>query len=193
MKKSILSAFLVMSICAFTDSSINVPNSISDPQFQSNLHPKEAPTTKEGFFYVRFAAAENNLTYLTSIVPGLGLGYRRLSGDGAADISITGLGHKENKSARFFWTAPKASYLYYLQPDAKASTYLGAGLAWGGLSSKGQNFVGLIPSFTLGFEFAHRASFLGFGEFTISQPALSVTRKGAFPGPIAELSMGIGF
>ena len=127
-----------------------------------------------------------------NVVPGLGLGYRRTSGHGAADISINGLG-KARHDSKFLWTAPKASYLHYFQPDAEKTGYVGGGLAWGGINSHKRDFVGIIPSATAGYEFARKSSFLGFSELTISQPALLVGHSGSFPGPIAELSMGVGF
>lgn len=144
---------------------------------------------KPAFFYVRFSAAE-----VTSPLPGLGIGYRRMAGNGAADISISGIGYDERKGgSSFVWTAPKASYLYYLKPEQKQSFYLGTGLAWGGVGSKHNRFVGLIPSFTSGYEFIRKSSVLGFTEINISQPALAVYQKGKFPTPIAECTVGIGF
>lgn len=154
---------------------------------------EDGPITKPAFFYVHFAAAESDVTQMHSLLPGLGIGYRRLAGDGAADISISGIGYAEKKNSRIFWTFPKTSYIHYLQPDQKQSYYLGGGLAWGGLDSKSQNFVGIIPSITGGYEFVRKSTVLGFTEFNISQPALAVYRNGAFPGPIAECTVGIGF
>lgn len=152
---------------------------------------KEFSFEKTGFFYVRFAAAES----MNSVLPGFGLGYRCLAGNGAADISISGIGHAERKNDKAFWTVPKASYLQYLQPDQKESFYLGAGLAWGGLKAKspGQEFIGIISSVTGGYEFVRKGSVLGFAELNISQPTLAVYSKGDFPLPIAEMTVGIGF
>ena len=182
MKKTILT--ILMATAAFADQPI------------LDLPPiplEEVLSPKEGFFYVRFAAAERDLSHADSILPGLGVGYRRLTGDGAGDISIGGIGRHERKSGQIFWTAPKASYIHYLQPGEKASGYVGGGMAWGGVESKGNHFIGMIPSATLGYEFSRKSSILGFVDLTVSQPAVSVYRSGAFPGPIAELSTGIGF
>ncbi len=75
------------------------------------------------------------------------------------------------------------------------------GLAWGGVNTKYwvqdhltkyREFIGLIPSVTLGYEFNHNSSFLSFIELTLSQPALSVKKTGSMQ-PIAELSAGLGF
>lgn len=130
---------------------------------------------------------------MRSLVPGLGIGYRRSSGQGAADVSISGIGIAEKKKGRFFWSAPKTSYIHYLQPDQKKSLYVGGGLAWGGVLSHGQEFIGIIPSLTGGYEFVRKTNILGFTEINISQPALAVYKKGAFPNPVAECTVGIGF
>lgn len=164
-------------------SELQVP---TKPSFEERI-------SKPAFFYVRFAAAESDVTRMGSVLPGLGIGYRRLAGDGAADISISGIGYAEKKSGRIFWAAPKTSYIHYLHPDQKQSSYIGGGLAWGGLDSKHQRFVGIIPSFTYGYEFVRKSTVLGFAELNISQPAIAVYKNGAFPGPIAECTVGIGF
>ncbi len=193
MKKIILAFLIITSGIAFAEEQITLPTPITEFKPMTTL-PEPEKLDKKGFFYVRFTAMEGDIANAGSVLPGLGFGYRRLAGTGAADISISGIGRKEHKNARFMWSAPKASYLHYLQPDEKKSVYLGGGLAWGGISTKkGDNFIGIIPSVTVGYEFTHKASFLGFGEFTISQPSIAVYRKGPLSGPIAELSMGIGF
>jgi hypothetical protein len=154
---------------------------------------QEPQVSKPAFFYVRFSAAESDVSRMSSPLPGLGLGYRRLAGNGAADISVSGIGFHEKKNSRILWTAPKATYLRYFNPDEQQSLYLGGGLAWGGLDSKDNHFVGIIPSFTSGYEFLRKSTVLAFTELNISQPALAVYKKGAFPGPIGEFTVGIGF
>lgn len=210
MKKSFFVLFASLASSVFAD-----PTSvILDPIVPSVLevHPTApAPLLlsslqKQGFFYARFAAGERNLGQMTIPVPGFGLGYRRLAGDGAVDLSFNGIGSYESQTDHYFWTAPKTSYYHYLQPNAEKSLYVGAGLAWGGVASvnkslededekfiKDEGFIGIIPSVTIGYEFAHKANFLSFSEFTLSQPALAVIRQGKFPSPIAEVSVGIGF
>ncbi len=155
---------------------------------------QEKPINKSGFFYVRFAAAQSDFSQIDSLLPGLGIGYRRLAGDGAADISFSGIGRNERKNGRLFWTAPKASYIHYLKPDQKQSAYVGGGLAWGGLDNgRSQHFVGIIPSLTAGYEFVRKNTILSFAELNVSQPAMAVYKKGAYPGPVAECTVGIGF
>lgn len=182
---SILSADIVDPVLEMP--SLNITSDFQAPPFE------EKPFAKPAFFYVRFAAAENNITRPDTPLPGLGIGYRRLAGDGAADISISGIGYAEKNNDHLFWTAPKASYIHYLQPSQKESFYVGGGLAWGGLRARGQNFIGIIPSATGGYEFVRKSTVLGFTELNLSQPALAVSKKGTFPGPILEWTVGIGF
>ena len=146
---------------------------------------------KQGFVYVQFSAADNIVTNPESILPGLGIGYRRLAGNGAADISVNGIGRIGSKWGS--WTFPRASYIHYIQPNAEKSAYVGGGLGWGGVSAKSRPFIGLMPNATLGYEFARREAVLGFAELTVTQPAIPAYQTGAFPGPVAELKTGIGF
>src|SRR3989344_3263399 len=186
MKKTIFTILTAVISSAFADEPAIFPYDLtSAPQ----LPPQETLVSKQGFFYVRFATAEGDLTRIGSILPGLGIGYRRLAGNGAADISISGIGRHERKKGEIFWTAPKASYIHYLQPDSQRSAYVGGGLAWGGIDTKDHHFIGLIPTGTVGYEFAHQSAILGFAELNLSQPAVAVYRKGVFPGPIAEASV----
>ncbi len=193
MKKTLFTILMAASVFAYSDEYSSGLPAASDLKSLPNLPLQDIVAAKQGFFYVRFTAGESDMIHTSSVLPGLGVGYRRLSGVGAADISINGIGHAQRKSGRFFWTAPKASYMHYLQPDAKKSPYLGAGLAWGGVDSRTQDFIGIIPSVMVGYEFVRKSVFLGFAELTVSQPALSVYRKGSFPGPCVEFSTGIGF
>ncbi len=201
---TLLASLTATSIFAQESATLPAPAPVAVSEFNQLSTPpaQQLVSPKQGFFYVRFTAGEHDMARATSPVPGLGLGYRRLAGDGTADISVSGIGISEHRKSRYFWTAPKASYYHYLQPNADKSFYLGGGLAWGGLGGRSEDseghtvrrdFVGIIPSATVGYEFAHKQSFLGFTEFSVSQPALAVSHKGSFPGPIAELSAGIGF
>ncbi len=147
---------------------------------------------KEGYLYVRFLTSDTDMTHTNAVTPGLGFGYRRLTGDGALDISMSGNGSDRFRKA--FWTLPKASYLRYFTPDKEESFYGGGGMAWGGVHNrKGNEFVGLIPSATVGYEFLHKSTALGFTELTVSMPAVPVYKEGKTMGPIAEISVGAGF
>ena len=155
--------------------------------------PSEAPVAKPAFFYVRFAATEPDVIHMNAILPGLGIGYRRLAGNGAADISISGIGYAEGKNSKFLWAVPNTSYIHYLKPNEKQSLYLGGGLAWGGVNSEHQRFIGIIPSVIAGYEFARKSTILSFTEVSIKQPAIAVFTQGPFPGPVIECTVGIGF
>lgn len=186
MKKTLLTIVTLASASIFADQHID----IQTPTF---VVPE---IVKDSFFYVKFAAGEHDIARAEklSVLPGLGLGYRRLTNHGAADISVNGNGYSyEHKKENYFWTAPKASYLHYFSPHASQTAYVGAGLAWGGLKTGENKFVGIIPSATAGYEFARTDSILGFGELTVSQPALALAHTGIFPTPVAEFSMGVGF
>jgi hypothetical protein len=194
---AVLSADLPVNDVAREIASTAVNGAVSDatPSIQAPARPsvEDVSMARSGFFYVQFAVAENDLAHMQSVLPGFGLGYRRLAGNGAADISITGIGRREKRGSRLFWTSPKASYIHYLQPDHKQSFYLGGGLAWGGLKSKSESFVGIIPSLRGGYEFSRKSAFLGFTELNVNQPAIAVYRSGPFPTPIVEWTVGVGF
>ena len=189
MKKVLFSILTIATSCAFADEAPGV--------FPSSL-PYQAPklelvAPKQGYFYLRFATAESDLAHSAGAVsPGLGLGYRRLAGDGAIDFSINGSG--SSKFTKSYWTLPKCSYFHYLEPHEKKSAYIGGGLSWGGVEpARRVHFVGIIPHATVGYEFAHKSALLGFAELNVSQPAIPLSHRGRFPGPIAELSVGAGF
>lgn len=195
MKKLIFAILISLSAFASVDEPIRTLSStIGDLDSIPSYQPApETKVSKQGYYYVRFSAAESDFQRFGTILPGLGLGYRRLAGSGAADLSFSGIGRKEKQNDRFFWTFPKASYIHYLSPDNAKTAYIGGGMAWGGVDSKKGHFVGIIPNAVVGYEFAHKTAFLTFAEFNLSQPAISVYRKGGFPTPIAELSAGVGF
>jgi|JI9StandDraft_1071089.scaffolds.fasta_scaffold32636_2 hypothetical protein len=193
---SLLSADLVdvhSSILDITPAPVKQTLVVSDLKPLTTTFEKEVLIAKPAFIYFRFAAAERDVIRPDTLIPGIGIGYRRLAGNGAADVSVNGIGYASRKEGQVFWTAPKASYYYYLQPRETQSIYLGGGLAWGGLASKEQYFVGIIPSLTAGIEFARKSTVLAFGEINISQAAIALRKGGAFPGPVAECTMGMGF
>ena len=158
--------------------------------------PTEMTVPKPGFAYFRFAAGESTPASSVQIVPGLGVGYRMTMGTGAIDLSANYSSAKgwKGESNSFFWTLPKASYIYYLSSESSQSAYGGIGLAWGGLHTKDdRKFEGVIPSATLGVEFFRKSPFHTFAEVNVSQPAIARTVSDQFPGPLAEFSIGAGF
>lgn len=155
-----------------------------------------------------------------AFLPGLGLGYRR--GEASAlDISFSMSQIRNEGQNSIFWAFPKMSYLRYFSPKKASSFYLGAGLTWGGLSFRHQPvvnvdltnidqayadeeiieaprkktfFFGIIPTACVGYESNRQeASWRSFVQLEVSQPTLAVTNSGPFPGPVAELSVGLGY
>ncbi len=187
------------------------PLAVSAEQALSTV-PAASMQDPAGFFYFRFLGTEYDLADPSAPIAGFGLGYRRIMGEFAADISANGVWYSAQRSSQSFWTVPRVSYLVFADQKASRSVYAGAGLAWGGLKHKRwereeqdewdcgwrepsyhSQFVGIIPSVTCGYQIRQGRSILGFMELTASQPALAVERKGSFPGPVVEFSLGIGF
>lgn len=197
MKKILFSMFATTAVFAAPQEILSTAPTTSYNEVPALVY--EDPTSpKEGFFYFRFSTAGSDFNDPNSIHPGLGIGYRRLVGKGAIDLSFNGLGFEENRSSEFVWSAPKISYVHYFSTSRSQTVYLGGGLGWGGIKKRdgnatGQKFTGIIPNLLLGYEFLHNSTALGFTELSVSQPALAVHTKGAFPGPSVELSFGAGF
>lgn len=196
MKKTITTAILTAATAlGFADAP--VAKSLSDLSLDRGApRNMEINAPKSGFAYFRFAAAESTPTSSVQVVPGLGIGYRMMVSNGAVDFSANYSSAKgwKGESSSFFWTLPKASYVHYLSPTGNQSAYGGVGLAWGGLTTKDdRKFEGVIPSATLGMEFFRKSAFRTFAELNVSQPAIARTVSDAFPGPIAEFSIGAGF
>ena len=201
MKKTIATAILMAaSSLVFADETTAMSLSTTDlPKEKITTVEKISPSSKS-FTYLKMGAMDTYPTDTVQIVPGLGLGYRLNTGDGAVDFSAnytrgTGLNGKE---VTYFYTFPKVSYLHYLSPSKSQSLYVGAGLAFGSLKNKEMaKFIGLIPSATLGYEMNRKANFRSFLQLDVSQPAVAakLTRNDGvkFPGPVAEFSLGVGF
>ncbi len=195
MKKTITSVILTTaaSLCFAAEPTVR---SLSDLSLERSPHKMEMVSEKAGFAYFRVAAAESAPTDSVQVVPGLGLGYRMMVGDGAVDLSANYSSAKgwKGESDSYSWTLPKATYIHYLNADADQTAYAGAGLAWGALKTKdAREFEGVIPNATLGMEFFRKTGFRTFAELTVSQPAIARTVSAQFPGPMAEFSVGAGF
>lgn len=163
----------------------------------AGLEKKASPVEKNrSYTYLRMGALDTYPDDSVQIIPGLGLGYRLNTGNGALDLSANytrGKGLKGKETA-YYYTLPKAAYLHYLTPANNQSLYAGAGLAFGGMKNKkGDKFTGLVPNATLGYEMNRDSNFRSFIQLDVSQPALAAETKGTFPGPIAEISLGAGF
>lgn len=196
MKKTITTAILTAASALAFANEPSVAKTLSDLSLDTKAPRMETVVSKPGYTYLRMAMADSHPTNTFQIVPGLGVGYRLMSGNGALDLSANYSSAKgwkgDHKS--YFWTLPKASYIHYLNPTSNQSAYAGLGLAWGELKNKdNREFSGVIPSATLGVEFLRKAAVRTFAELNVSQPAIARTVSDKFPGPIAEFSVGAGF
>ena len=135
MRKTLFTILTATALCGFADESTDTLTTVPMLKSPINRPFENEFIARQGFVYVRFAAAESDLIHTSSLYPGLGIGYRRLAGDGAADISVSGIGHAERRRDRFVWTAPKVSYIRYFEPNATKSAYVGGGLALSCLST----------------------------------------------------------
>ncbi len=199
-------------ICAFASclSFAQVEYPTVDPVLNLTLADKPK-VLKEGIFYVRFMASDPTVFTGYNVHPGWGLGYRRVQGVSAFDVTGMFSAHNSYKREGYIWTFPKVSYLHYVNPLSNETVYLGAGLSFGGIRSERKTrtyvengdyfrvnrhereFVGLLGHVTAGVELFRREACVVISELSISQPLLAVTRtKGAIV-PNAELSCGLGF
>lgn len=190
-------------VCAFT--SLGLFADTYQTFTPSLQHETESNELKKGLVYVRFLAADPSVFTQYQVHPGVGLGYRRLKGSSAFDISATTGGHGGHRRIAYTWSAPKVSYLHYIHPYADQTMYLGAGMAFGGIESRKEiwdgfaikserrEFVGLLGHVTAGVELFRRDACVVISELSLSQPLVPANKpKGVF-GPSAELSCGLGF
>ncbi len=123
------------------------------------------------------------------------------------------------KTVNYSYTLPKVNYLFYVTPASNSSLYAGAGLGFGGMKdttvvaaveemkdeaglvttqaaaahNKVQEFHGIIPNASVGYEFGRNTSVRTFVQLDVSQPAVAALKEGEFFGPKVELSLGAGF
>jgi hypothetical protein len=198
MKKTISTLLLTLVTAAnFAEeatSHFSVPQQISiEPKAPPTITPEEA---KNWFLYLKMAMADSQPSHIADFVPGVGLGFRMTQGKHGLDISSNGAYGKgwNNEIKTHFWTFPRVSYLHYFNPTSNQSLYFGGGLGWGEIRTRKESqFLGIIPSLTLGMEMLRTSAFLTFTELNISQAAVARKATGPFPGPVAEFSVGAGF
>ena len=197
MKTKIKTAALsAMALVAFANEPSAVQTLSDLPLDRKASFNVDTTASKSGFSYFRFAAADAYPTDSVQVVPGLGVGYRLATGNGALDLSANYSSGKgwTGESKNLFWTLPKVSYLRYWNAASDQSAYGGLGLAWGGIQTKDdREFQGIIPSATVGVEFFRKSAVRTFAELNVSQPAVARVVSDIFPGPIAEFSIGAGF
>ena len=206
MKKTLTTAFLTLA-AAFgfaQEASLDQPLTISNlpVEVKPKVSLEEKASSNKSFVYLRMGVSDTTRQESfkdINVVPGLGLGYRLASDTSALDLSGSynrryNRDEEGKKNDTYFYTLPKANYLYYTSPAKDNSLYLGGGLAWGGLKNKtDQEFVGVIPNLAIGYEMNRNAPVRAFVQFDISQAAIAARQVGEMPGPFAELSVGAGF
>ncbi len=212
MKKTITTAIFSMgAVFGFAQDAI--PQAIQDPAIHANTIANAIPSqsqpaipletkvsSNDSFLYLKMSASDSEFNDFDQkkVIPGLGLGYRLASGNSALDVSASynyrNIRDEEGKKRTYFYTVPKANYLYYTTPASNNSFYAGAGLAWGGMKTKDdREFLGIIPNAAVGYEISRKSAVRTFVQLDVSQPALAASQKGNLPGPFAELSVGAGF
>lgn len=163
------------------------------PSFEEKVIPRKS------FGYLRMGVSDSELPADTvQMLPGLGLGYRIVSGPSAFDVSASfnrrDIRSDEGKQRTYQYTLPKANYLYYVTGERNSSFYAGGGLAWGGVKTKDEReFHGLIPNVSLGYELNRNSTLRSFVQFDVSQPVIAASQKGDLPNAFAEFSLGAGF
>lgn len=173
------------------------------PVSQSLPAITEKANDSKSFTYLRMGVTDSYPVDSVKVIPGIGLGYRLNSGNAAIDISAnyTGVVGSKEDIGTYFYTLPKASYLYYITPAKSESFYAGAGLAFGGMKTKDEReFQGFIPSVTAGYEMNRKGNWRSFVQMDVSQPALATRYSNPpeasskrYPGPVAEMAVGLGF
>lgn len=189
MKKTFTIAALVAAIAAFASEPL-LPKSDSRAPLGKEMNEKS-----KSFFYLRMSGADSQPVDSINVLPGVGVGYRLNAGSSAIDFSANMSRGRDDGKKVYFYTLPKASYLYYLSPASSQSLYAGAGLAWGSMRNHdAKKFEGIVPSATVGLEMNRNSVLRSFLQLDVSQPAIAARKSdGKFPGPMAELSLGLGF
>ena len=201
MKKTFATVILTLAAALVSADELSQALPLSANQLPTEKKPvlAEKTSSDKSFTYLRMGITDTYPTSSVQVVPGLGLGYRLATGDGAVDISANYT--RSGKDTAYFYTLPKATYLHYASPAKNQSLYGGVGLAFGGLKTKDSTtFQGLIPNATVGYEMNRNANWHTFMQLDVSQPAVSVDFSKSFfslpetyPGPVAEFSIGAGF
>jgi len=159
----------------------------------------QAPV-RASFGYVRMGIADSDAVHQFETLPGVGLGYRWALADGALDVSANYTRElKTGDTENYFYTAPKVSYLHYLTAADNQSFYAGLGLSWTGIkkADAANNFDGIAPSASIGYEMNRHQTVRTFAQLDVYQPTMAVSASNVsfsnLPGPLAEVSVGLGF
>jgi hypothetical protein len=203
MKTTIATVILSIAAAAgFCDETSIIPASANIP---TELKLSATTISKQSFGYVRLGVSDKDAVNTFETIPGLGLGYRYGMKDSAIDVSANYTSQIVGSSVNdtYFYTLPKATYLRYISDDfQRASIYYGAGAGFGGLKKvAASSFTGLIANATVGYEMNRDQEFHSFVQLDVSQPATYVNSSSTktfiswknLPGPLAEVSVGLGY
>lgn len=207
MKKEITTVFLTLaSVLGFAQDGV--------PEVRTNIvhfEPAPAPSVisiqekvvpNKSFGYLKMGVSDSELRRTSfnslpdQVIPGLAAGYRLVSGNSAIDFSAS-FNRRDTRTAEgrertYLYTVPKVNYLYYINAYGDSSVYAGGGLAWGGVKTDKENFVGIIPNVALGVQLG-KSALKTFFQLDISQAAIAAVKSGGLPKTSAEFSVGAGF
>lgn len=203
MKTKIATVILsIAAVAGFCDETLITPVSASLP---TELKLTKTTVSKQSFGYVRLGVSDKDAINTFETVPGLGLGYRYGMKDSAVDVSANYTSQIVGSTINdtYFYTLPKATYLRYISDDFQTeSFYYGAGAAFGGVKKVAEtSFTGLIANATVGYEMNRDKEFHSFVQLDVSQPATYINSSSTktfiawknLPGPLAEVSVGLGY
>lgn len=205
MKKKITTVFLTLAIAAgFAQDAILV-EPVRTPVAQLDVKPavpltEKVSSPKRSFGYLRMGITDSQLPTADSVqvLPGIGFGYRLVSGSSAIDISASfnrrDVRSDEGREHTWVYNFPKVNYIHYVSSAKNNSFYAGGGLAMSGIKARDdREFHGLVPNVAIGYEMNRNDAWRSFVQLDVSQAAIAASQKGNLPGPFAEVSVGAGF
>lgn len=199
MKSKITTALLALATATgYCDDAVIQPSAVlpTDLTLSTKVVAKD-----RSFGYVRLGMSDNDAIHTFETIPGMGVGYRYAMHQSAVDVSANYTSQIVGSSINdtYYYTVPKATYLRYLSADTAAeSLYAGVGMAFGGLKRTAEDsFLGLIPHATVGYEMHRDQAIRSFVELDVSQPSARIARDAIsfrnLPGPLAQVSVGLGY
>ncbi|OGN65181.1 MAG: hypothetical protein A3E80_01325 [Chlamydiae bacterium RIFCSPHIGHO2_12_FULL_49_9] len=197
MKKTIATSLLtIASSFGFAqEAAVEQPALIAAAPIEIAAPLPKVEEANPSFAYIRMDVSDSKLNELSNrdAIPGLGIGYRIVSGASAIDISA----NYNRGPERYVASLPKVNYFHYLSAAQNQSFYAGAGLAWGWIKSTAteetERFQGLVSNVALGYEMNRKGAIRGFAQLDVGQATLAATQTGSLPKTFAELSVGAGF
>ncbi|MFT4553897.1 MAG: hypothetical protein ACI9S8_002540 [Chlamydiales bacterium] len=145
--------------------------------------------------YLKLGVGGINIDNEISTAPVVTLGRRFIVDKDMVDVSFSFSESDRDDEKLSYYTFPNLRYIRFLDGNANAGAYAGAGLSWGGVkdNSSGKRFTGIGGGITLGYQYNLGDRVCQIIEMEISQPVVSSERRGGHPGPSIFLSWGVGF